>query len=144
MSDKHTKILCTFVHLDSCLKLLMPCHTSAFCTQPCRSHLQNWHRIEPAPWWHYNGSPYIHQWASPRAITIMLKDYFSTRCSSVLLISTAAKCLLIIIQSFSPYHTLFDMHSDAACFLNVSRSHSHFTNDTFLLTVTPRMLNYMY
>ena len=50
------------------------CHTRGFCTQPCRSHLQNWQSRTSAMRWHYNRSPYIHQWALPIAITSMLKD----------------------------------------------------------------------
>ena len=45
--------------------------TCASCTQPRHSYLRNWHRVEPAPRWHYNRSSYVH---SPRAIASMLKD----------------------------------------------------------------------
>ena len=48
----------------------------------------------------------------------------STRCASTLLISTTAKCLFITMQfaSFLSSHALFDMHSEAACILNVCPS----------------------
>ena len=74
MGDKDTMILCTFAHLNTCSQLLMP------------SKL--WHKC------------FLHSALSlTLAITSTLWTII-TRCASVLLISTTAKCLVIIMQSF--------------------------------------------